>query len=133
MKKRILVILFFIVVFGFPVLWYLFLQSFGENQFQLPVMGDWEMQCVDDREFVFLDTSDSSTQMNEIRKVRSKIAEQELLSLYESSDVPCGLENDMYLVDRQGKVRGAFDMNRLEVDRLMAEIDIYIMNRTTKK
>ena len=42
MLRRVGVILFFVVVFGLPVGWYLFLQIFGENKFDLPVIEKYE-------------------------------------------------------------------------------------------
>lgn len=127
-KKRPIVILAFVVFFGLPICWYLFLQAFGENKFDLPVLGAWDAGCIDDQGFVLIDGASVTGMVNEKVRVRKKLESTPQLRYYELSMDSCELSAEMYLVDEDGQIRGVFSVNREEVDRLLAEIDIYVLN-----
>lgn len=127
MKKKVLVILFFIVVFGFPVSWYLFLQAFGENQFALPKIEQWDDQCFEVSTPTLLIQAGSFDEFpNQWKRIQTRMDQQALISVQEVEG--CEIIFDMYLVDETGWVRGQFETSRKETDRLLAEIDILILN-----
>lgn len=130
MKRKVLVILFFVVVFGLPVAWYLFLQAFGENRFDLPKIEEWDQSCIAvHHAAVIYDPSLFTEWPNELRRIKNKLATQDLIHLREYPSDECGEAFDFYLVDEEGWVRGQFVISMEEVDRLMAEIDIYLLNK----
>ncbi len=131
-KNKIVTPLFFIVVFGFPVGWYLFLQTFGENKFDLPVIQAWDDECYNERDFVYLNVSDSVEHPNEIARLRVKLSVSDNIKNIEFSDNRCALNSDNYLVDEEGNVRGAYELTRLDIDRFAAELDIYLLNKANK-
>lgn len=128
MGRKILVVLFFIVVFGLPVGWYLFLQAFGENQFALPELQEWDQTCIQDVGFIAVDSLAAEHFPNETQRLKLRMDKQERLSLLSFSKESCGFSDDVYLVGHDGQVRGIYTMNRIEMDRLLAEIDIYLLN-----
>lgn len=133
MKRKVLVVVFFAVVFGLPVCWYLFLQTFGENKFALPIISEWQAPCdslattgatlVIQKELV-------SQKPNEISRVTEHLEKSALISIRFTS---CALTDEMVLIDSENRVRGRYVMNREEVDRLLAEMDIYVMNQKLNK
>ncbi|MFY0606874.1 MAG: hypothetical protein JXR10_09165 [Cyclobacteriaceae bacterium] len=129
-KNKILVTLFFVVVFGFPVTWYLFLQTFGENRFDLPVIGEWNSSCYQTMEQVYINVSDSGKYTNELVRVRNKMAEVSDIKYLEVVSDSCDLEKEIYLIDNQGRVRGYYDLSRTDIDRFAAELDIYLLNKS---
>ncbi|RED96239.1 hypothetical protein [Marinoscillum furvescens] len=133
MKRKALVVLFFIVVFGLPVCWYLFLQAFGENKFALPVLSTYESTCDSlsfDKAGLLVDADLAKTYPNEFARIDERLNQESNLQLVLTS---CEMADDMMLVDHENQVRGIYDLNREEVDRLLAEIDIYLMNLNHSK
>jgi hypothetical protein len=127
MKRRILVILFFVVVFGLPVAWYLFLQTFGENQFDLPRIERWNQECLAVNDPALVIKEGAFTEFpNQWKRIQAKIQSQDFVSIKMTSS--CDLTSDLYLVDEAGWVRGEFVVSREEIDRLLAEMDILILN-----
>lgn len=130
MKRKVLVFLFFLVVFGLPVIWYLFLQLFGENKFDLPKLQKWDQTCVAvDQASVVLDPDLLESSPNLYRRINAKLEGQDIIQKLEYSSDECATDFAFYLVDEEGWVRGQFELTREEVDRLMAEIDIYLLNK----
>ncbi|MEQ8583005.1 hypothetical protein [Marinoscillum sp.] len=127
-KNRPIVIVFFVIVFGLPVAWYFFLQAFGENRFELPVLGEWKTSCINDSSFVVLDADEALNFVNERKRIVSKMEGLKKIGYLEYPLDSCHLPAAIYLVDHRGMIRGEFDLNREEVDRLLAEIDIYLLN-----
>lgn len=129
MKRKVLVALFFVVVFVLPIVWYLFLQIFGENKFDLPRLRQWEESCTQiSGPTLLLDSKTFDKFPNELRRIRRKMNSQDVIELQEITD-KCVADYDFYLIDEDGWVRGEFQASREEVDRLMAEIDIYLLNK----
>lgn len=130
MKRKVVVVLFFVVVFGLPIVWYLFLQIFGENKFDLPKIEQWDQTCLPtDQAAVVIDPSLFGEFPNELKRINRKLAEQVVIGLEAFSVQTCSTPYDFYLVDEDGWVRGQFEVSREEVDRLLAEIDIYLLNK----
>lgn len=129
-KRKLLVVVFFLVVFGLPVAWYLFLQAFGENQFVLPVLGNVESSCdlPDGSALVLLDRAVGEREPNQKKRLKNKLMEIGEIQLIESSMDSCKWNYEMSLIDHEGVIRGIYDFNREEVDRFLAEVDIYMLN-----
>lgn len=131
--RKIVVVLFFVIVFGLPVAWYLFLQAFGENKFDLPRISEWNQSCMQSgqRACLFLDKSQIKNAPNQKNRIAMKLTNvAEIIAVREMALDSCQLPYEMYFVDELGWVRGEYMINREEVDRLMAEIDIYLLNYT---
>ncbi|MFH6982401.1 hypothetical protein ACHKAR_03075 [Marinoscillum luteum] len=127
-KSRPIVIVFFVIVFGLPIAWYFFLQAFGENRFDLPVLGEWNTTCINDSSFVVLDANVAMDFVNERNRIIAKMKDLQKMNYHEYPLDSCGLPGSIYLVDNGRMIRGEFELNREEVDRLLAEIDIYLLN-----
>lgn len=120
--------MFFVVVFGLPVAWYLFLQTFGENQFALPKIARWDQHCIElAQPSLVIREGAFQSYPNQWKRVEIALKKSGVFSLKEVKT--CDLDHDLYLVDQEGWIRGTFMVNREEVDRLLAEIDIYLHNR----
>jgi len=128
MNRKLLTIGAFIVIFGLPVSWYLFLQAFGENNFDLPRYELWSSKCVNDSGFVVVNESAIAIHANQFQRVESTLKKANNVKFYQVDGDSCNLKNDLYLVDHQGVVRGFYNLNREEVDRFLTEIDIYLTN-----
>lgn len=134
MKRKVIVVLFFIVVFALPLVWYLFLQLFGENKFDLPKIRKWDQNCLELRDASLLvDSAAFASYPNQLRRIEMRMSKQKSIELVGFSADGCGEVHDFFLVDREGWIRGEFDVSREEVDRLMAEIDIYVLNEFGNK
>lgn len=129
MKKKTLGIVFFLIVFGLPVGWYLFLQIFGENKFDLPKLERWDQSCMETTEAVIL-VSDTfhSEWPNLFQRISSKVDGQSIFTLDQIDLTSCNRQYPLYLIDKEGWIRGQFVASREEVDRLLAEMDIYLVN-----
>jgi hypothetical protein len=129
MLRKLAVISFFIVVFGLPVGWYLTLQIFGENKFDLPVLEQLDAACVlNSGGYLLIDSLDFLNNKNEWRRISKKIKHVNHDELEIISTAGCMFEKPVVLVDQKGQLRGAYDVSREETDRLLTEIDIYILN-----
>lgn len=129
-QRKIVVVGFFIIVFGLPVAWYLFLQAFGENRFDLPVFEKAVSECtvMDKKALVRLDKTVGLLKPNERQRVITKLMDIGEVELIEANSDSCKWSYEMSLVDHDGMIRGIYEFNREEVDRLMAEVDIYVLN-----
>lgn len=117
------------VILGLPIVWYLFLQFFGENKFDLPVLGQAGNTCfMGLGPSVAVNEKFSKLRPNELRIVQEKMTGAAGLSLHFMNFDPCNLDKDMYLIDGNGKLRGGYELSREGVDRWKVEVDIYLMN-----
>ena len=133
MKRRIGVILFFVVVFGLPVGWYLFLQIFGENKFDLPVMEKYVQPNCEIQGPVVLSKSDFVQQNpNQFERLLKSLNNNPEIGFY-SIDSACTMGHPLIFVDEKKMVRGVYEATREDVDRLLAEVDIYLLNQQNAK
>ncbi|MFT6881353.1 MAG: hypothetical protein ACI83W_000654 [Marinoscillum sp.] len=131
--RKLIVVFFFIVVFGLPVAWYLFLQAFGENRFDLPVLESIQNECLSNNESkVYLDSITLSSNPNEKSRIVTRLSRQSVLNWSIIDFTQCGLDGSIILMDSLDQVRGVYEVNREEVDRFLAEIDIYLLNYANK-
>lgn len=129
-RKKLVVVGFFLIVFGLPVAWYLFLQVFGENRFDLPVIEEAYSICEvpEGVALLRLDVNEAAEKPNERQRVIAKLMDIGEVKLIEANSDSCKWSYKMSLVDHEGMIRGIYEFNREEVDRLLAEVDIYVLN-----
>ncbi|MBV6642441.1 MAG: hypothetical protein KI791_17105 [Cyclobacteriaceae bacterium] len=133
MKRRVGVILFFVVVFGLPVGWYLFLQIFGENKFDLPVINKYEQPGCDIQGPVVLSIADFvQKNPNQFERLLKSLNNNPEIGFY-SIDSLCTQGYPLIFIDKDKMVRGVYQAIREDVDRLLAEVDIYLMNEQDAK
>jgi len=133
MRRRVGVILFFVVVFGLPVGWYLFLQFFGENKFDLPVVEKYDLPNCKVNGPVVLSREDFVQQNpNQFDRLLKSLNNNPEIGFY-SIDSVCTKGHPLIFIDEQEMVRGVYQSTREDVDRLLAEVDIYLMNQRNAK
>ena len=107
-----------------PVSWYLFLQLFGENKFELEVIRPLDGDCFESTNTVFLlESSITVEEENELNRLIRFLKEQQIKLITDSvclSDVSTPLA----LVDEDNQLRGTYDLSILEVDRAIVEIQL---------
>lgn len=135
MKRKILVVTFFIIVFALPITWYFILQIFGENKFDLPVLEPVNESCISvkNRTYLQIDSLTLIKNRNEAKRLAkglSEIKQSEIEVVYGKS---CFKNYDIVFVDSVGQLRGAYQVTRQEMDRLLTELDIYLLNLNTSK
>jgi hypothetical protein len=130
MKKRIVVVLFFIVVFGLPIFWYLVLQIFGENKFDLPKLGLIDSTCVerDNVATLLIDSSAINNHINELNRLLEQFVDIDSNDLKMSYSINCLNNSEALLIDHLGVIRGEYLITREEMDRMLTEMDIYLLN-----
>lgn len=126
--KRSLKIFILSFVLLVPCLWYLFLQGFGENRFELPRFTELPEQCMDKSGFQskpFLVVGDSVSVLypNEWSRVERALGQREVSYFVDES---CTELLDFLLVDKSGLIRGKYGSTRADVDRLITELDVYL-------
>jgi hypothetical protein len=124
-KGRGLIRLIFLVVFGIPVLWYLFLQLFGDNRFELPVISVLE-DCKGQGTVLLMRTKGLDTKkQNELNRVFQVLERKQLV--FDSLST-CRFDNaEIVLVDKKRQVRGEYSLERRDVDRFFTELDILML------
>ena len=128
MRRKILVVLFFVVVFGLPVTWYLILQVFGENQFVLPIIRSIEKECQKFDAGAYLIVNESKLLQNPNLNKRFTRKMDEVSNISVVDDLGCTDGNAIVFVDKTQQVRGEYQASREDIDRFETEVDIYLMN-----
>ncbi len=133
MVRRIWVILFFIVVFSLPVAWYLFLQLFGENKFVLPIISKYEVKnCEVQGPVILSKLLLVEENPNEFERLLKQLDNTSDVGFY-SIDSACTIGYDLIFLDHSEMIRGQYGSTREEIDRLLAEVDIYLLNLDREK
>lgn len=121
-----------IVVFGLPVIWYLFLQAFGENQFELPSFESIDLICGQGFDIgdptLLLDTTNQSMHRNEWARLQSALGQRSQVAVLHSVECAKTIGSSVVLIGSDRVIRGKYGISRSEVDRLITEIDIYLTN-----
>ena len=130
MKRKLLVILFFVVVFGLPIIWYFILQIFGENKFDLPKLGSLNNGCISQEAnaTLLVDSASIEGRINDWNRLKSKMSQVDTSAVDMQLRSLCDINYAAVLVERDGEVRGQYSFTREEVDRLITEVDIYLLN-----
>lgn len=112
------------IIFGVPVIWYLFLQLFGTNEFELPTLGRAEGSCVTSALSVQLINAPLTT---EARNQSKRIEQNHLTkALINKVNQGCRFEDwDLILVAPTGEIKGAYLWEIAEIDRLITEVELY--------
>lgn len=124
--KKVKTIIILGVVFILPCGWYLFLQAFGENRFELPKSGLLSDRCAGQFSNAVMALYESSIPdefPNEWSRMVHFSAGNKIGLLPDST---CLKPNEILLVDANGYIRGAYFCSREETDRMLTEIDILI-------
>lgn len=126
MKDKTLKLVFFLVVFGIPVGWYLFLQVFGENKFELDVIRKIDASCVlSENQFILVKKSEFNiSEVNQFQRLTDFINLQHLTLNRDSVCFDSLSQNTLLLVDRDQQLRGIYDLSILEIDRAIVELDL---------
>ncbi|MDW3192189.1 MAG: hypothetical protein R8G66_07485 [Cytophagales bacterium] len=113
-----------IIIFGVPVFWYLFLQLFGTNEFELPTLGKAEDDCIPTELTVQIIRAPIST---EARNQSNRIEQNQLTKALISKDNQgCSFEAwDLILVAPTGDIKGAYLWEIADIDRLITEVELY--------
>ena len=127
-KKRIT----FFVVFLIPVVWYLFLQLFGSNNFSLELLEPLD-NCSQGPELKILrrDLSLSLAKQNYLDRVQYGAESRKIeVAVFDESFDDCTNQNllDLVLVDERG-LWGTYDLSRDGVERLLTELDILVLQK----
>lgn len=137
LKKRGSKRIAFFIIFLIPVSWYLFIQLFGNNNFELELQSPVSEECTSFNEIVVVTTLDSldlteSNYMNRVifgankRKIRLEKQSQFFFDCINHSDA------DLVLMSKTG-LWGAYEFSREGVDQLLTEIDILVIQESYGK
>lgn len=132
--KQGLKTLVLMIIFGVPVLWYLFLQLFGTNQFELQKLGAVQDACVTDAiSILILDEAVGEEQVNQYNRIMTNAFISPLTRLLlESFD--CLVEQwDYILVDSRGDIYGMYLYDIEDVDRLITEVELLQLKKEQEK
>ena len=125
MKRSFFKITILIIIFGVPVFWYLFLQLFGENKFELYPIRLVEHTCWNASDLIFLVRHpENVAQENQLTRLETLLSDRSVQLTKDS--VNCLVDtatHALYLFD-QKKLIGYYDLTILEVDRLIVELDL---------
>lgn len=126
----------FIIVFLIPIAWYLFLQSFGNNNFNLELKetlsGDCNLNAV-----TIIRNVDSLTlaQTNYFKRVEYGAKDRSIAITSDKKIITsCLNQNDenLVLLNEKG-VWGYYELSREGVDQLLTELDILLLQESYGK
>lgn len=128
MLKRPFKFLILAIIFGVPVFWYLFLQFFGENKFELAVIDEIPIVCATYGFGIYvLENPTSISEINQYERLVSFLKSKSI-PLYDSVD-PCIKENfkgSVLLIDEIEQIRGIYSYSIQEIDRTIVETDLLL-------
>ena len=120
--------LIFIFVFLIPVVWYLFLQTFGSNNFSLSLLSEVPGDCEQMAEITVVAKQDSLSvvETNYMNRVVYAVKGRSIpIVQLDEEYFDCVNQNgsDLVLVSKKG-IWGGYTLNREGVDQLITELDI---------
>jgi hypothetical protein len=117
-----------LIIFGVPVCWYLFLQLFGENKFELAVEEDATSYCSIDRiSFVFTGVHMNTDERNQFARLK-EFCDSKKITIFENP-VDCTPKNEkalLFLIDDQKQIRGFYGLTIRDIDRAIVELDLLL-------
>ncbi len=126
MSNKFLKITVLAVAFLVPTSWYLFLQFFGENKFELQVINQLEDSCLIEENAFYLNKSQiTPLEENEVKRLKS-FTDSENIKLILNSGCLSEKEFSLLLVDRKKQLRGEYDLSILEIDRALIEAELLL-------
>lgn len=127
--KNTLKFLILTIVFGLPISWYLFLQAFGQNQFQLSPVGMVGETCdLASGTLYILDTLVSGDEKLQLQRLVVHFTDNEWpYHYYSSSEVCFGDYNKFPLifVGDSREIIGNYKLSIEEIDRIIVEFDLF--------
>ncbi len=108
------------------MIWYLFLQIFGENKFELEVIEQLDSPCLQNETAIwYLPGPVTTREQNQLMRLTEYVEERELHLIPDSINCFHSFEKpSLLLVDDNNDLRGIYDLTIREVDRAMVEIDL---------
>jgi hypothetical protein len=126
--KKILKFFILILVFGLPVSWYLFLQAFGQNQFQLSPVGNVNETCnLKSASLYILDTCVVDDEKLQLQRLMIQLKDNDWSYDFYTSQEDCFGEFNTYpliLVGDNREIIGYYELSIEEVDRVLVEFDL---------
>lgn len=126
--KKILKFFILILVFGLPVSWYLFLQAFGQNQFQLSPVGNVNETCnLESASLYIIDTSVVDDEKLQLQRLMIQLIDNDWSYNFYTSKEDCFAEFNTYpliLVGYNREIIGYYELSIEEVDRVLVEFDL---------
>jgi len=122
--------LLFFFVFLIPVGWYLFLQLFGDNNFNLIVKDDLPDTCeISEISILLISDSLSISEKNYFMRVEYGAKERSIPIIASADSIydcikPTG--ESLVLINKQG-IWGEYSLSREGVDQLLTELDILML------
>ncbi|SNS78645.1 hypothetical protein SAMN05421640_1234 [Ekhidna lutea] len=137
MRSKGLKRLAFFVVFLIPVVWYLFLQLFGSNNFSLELQNPVPEGCLAYEQITIASKDDSlsvveTNYMNRVIYGADKRSANLIYNSQEYFDCLNQPEADLVLINKEG-LWGAYNLNREGVDQLLTELDILTLQQSYGK
>ena len=126
MNSRVFKIFLLSIIFGVPVCWYLFLQLFGENQFELNVIRSIDTLCYSGGVLIYQASLPQDTEAENQQARLKGLLEDRGQKLVESP-IDCIRDTaryDLYLIDDRSQLRGMYDWTISDIDRLAIELDL---------
>ena len=127
--KKILKFFILILVFGLPVSWYLFLQAFGQNQFQLSPVGNVNETCnLKSASLYILDTCVVDDEKLQLQRLMIQLKDNDWSYDFYTSQEDCFGEFNTYpliLVGDNREIIGYYELSIEEVDRVLVEFDLF--------
>ena len=115
-------------VFGLPISWYLFLQAFGQNQFQLSSIGMVDEICeLASGTLYILDTSVIDDEKLQLQRLLVQLKDNDwAYNYFSSSENRFGGYNKftLILVGDNMEIIGNYKLSIEEVDRVLVEFDL---------
>ena len=126
--KKIVKFFILILVFGLPVSWYLFLQAFGQNQFQLSPVGIVHETCnLESASLYILDTGIVDDEKLQLQRLMIQLKDNNWSYDFYTSKEDCFGEFNTYpliLVGDSREIIGYYELSIEEVDRVLVEFDL---------
>jgi len=126
--KKILKFFILILVFGLPVSWYLFLQAFGQNQFQLSPVGNVNETCnLESASLYIIDTSVVDDEKLQLQRLMIQLIDNDWSYNFYTFKEDCFGEFNTYpliLVGYNREIIGYYELSIEEVDRVLVEFDL---------
>jgi len=116
-----------IIIFGVPIAWYLFLQFFGSNKFELPVLRQLDENCASEvPAILILQRAQTATEKNQLNRIEQNPYTTPLIRNGEALVEICSFgTSDVFFVNGEGGVLGEYQYNLEDMDRLITEVELF--------
>jgi len=120
---------FAILILIIPVGLLLVLHFFGENRMEIPVLGTMQSCRLQQGKIHVLMSGDSLTnpQRNQLQRI-DKTLKSKGLMLDQSPRSCLGDSLAIFIVDKEQQLRGSYELEQTDINRMFMELDILLMN-----